>query len=151
MVDVGKRTKINPSQAATIVGPSPTSIAFKGASAGGRRRHLAFPGISGSLPAHRVAKTKRNPTGKAAELAEAFHGDIRKIHRFPMPKIPNTAYEVGKLQAVIYQPPQWSKIGRVHRIHHFSKPRPRLIGFSSRPPWLIHGGRARFTSRGFID
>ena len=90
-----------------------------------------------------------NPTA-AEKILKSFHGRVTRETRVRMPRLPKTAYEVGKLEAVIYRPPAGSKIGTTPRIHHFGNPQPRLLGFTNKPPWLIMGGKAKFTYRGFV-
>ena len=105
------------------------------------------PRRHGVLPRRR-RPLKSNPA--ARRIMKAFHGDIRKRIRIEFPKLPDTGYQIGRLDAVIYTPPRWSRIGENPRIHHFDTPKPRLVGFNSRSPWMILGGKTRFTSRGFI-
>lgn len=106
------------------------------------------PGVRISRNPRRRQRRFSNPA--AHRIMKAFHGGFSKRIRIEIPKLPDTAYQVGRLDAVIYTPPRGSRIGPSPRIHYFDRPQPRLIGFNSKPPWMIVGGKARFTSRGFI-
>ena len=97
----------------------------------------------------RRIRVRTNPISQAERIMRDFHGGVRQRVRIKIPKLPKTAYEVGKLEAVIYKPPKGSAIGPMPRIHRFGRPNPRLIGFTNKSPWMILGGKARFTDRGF--